>query len=330
MVKRVILIVILALMMPFFWVFPILAQEQRGDQNVILKSDEIVEGDLFASGNNVVISGTVNGDTYLAGGTVVVEGTINGDLLVAGGIVDIKGRVIEDVRAIGGQINVSGNIGGNISTITGQLILAPNAQVVGNLINLGSNPAQISPQAQILGQIIQNPPPQTPTFEQFRFFTQVSLIGALVSFLSSLVIGLLLLHFLPKVTQDIAAKAWNKPWLSLLIGFLTIIIFPILCLILLITLVGIPLALILAVSILIFMYLAKIFVAVLIGQKVFQLFKTKVASYWALILGLVIYELLLLIPIFGWIVAIVIILLGLGAILLILNDYYQRRNVQGQ
>lgn len=366
----------LTLLITFLVAFPAIAQEQRTDQNVVLRSDEVINQDFFATGSNITLAGTVNGDAYVAGGTVIIEGTINGDLLVAGGTIDIRGRVVEDVRAVGGQINVSGDIGGNISTAggsvnltdagnitgslsnasgslsvfapvgrgatfssgqailgnriggdilasVGQLTLTPQAQVAGNLTYISSTQAQISPGAQISGQVTQRQPAPSSRFDPAKFFAEASLITALISFLSSLLIGLLFLYFLPSFTLGVAAKVRARPGFSLLVGFLAAILFPILLIILMVTVIGIPLALILLAVFLTFAYLAKIFVSIAIGQLVLKLFNTKSASYWALILGLVIYELLFLIPIFGWIIAFLIILLGFGAVLLTLQGYYR-------
>jgi hypothetical protein len=103
-------------------------------KRVILPADEVHEGWYFASGDQVIILGTVNGDVYAAGGMVQVDGTINGDLIVAGGSVVINGRVSDDVRAAGGNIECSGIIGKNLAAAGGSVRLSKTSEVGGGVL----------------------------------------------------------------------------------------------------------------------------------------------------------------------------------------------------
>ena len=91
------------------------AQERAGqrgsDSRATVPAPQVVEGDYFAFGKVVEISGTINGDLYASGGQVVIDGRVNGDVLVAGGRVSISGTVSQDVRAAGGQITIAGSVG---------------------------------------------------------------------------------------------------------------------------------------------------------------------------------------------------------------------------
>ncbi len=106
-------------------------------RRVVLSAGEVHEGWYFASGDEVLILGTVNGDVYAAGGTVRIEGTINGDVLAAGGTVRISGTVTDDVRAAGGNIECSGSVGKNITIAGGNLHLTKDAEVGGGLLAAG-------------------------------------------------------------------------------------------------------------------------------------------------------------------------------------------------
>ena len=119
--------------------------QERADRNgsrsrrVTVPASEVVNGDYFAFGGNVEISGTINGDLYASGGQVVIDGTVNGDVLVAGGRVSLSGTVSQDVRAAGGQITISGQVGRNLTVAGGQVELAPSAVVRGGLVAAGGN-----------------------------------------------------------------------------------------------------------------------------------------------------------------------------------------------
>lgn len=106
-------------------------------KQVVLNAGEVHEGWFFASGDQVLILGTVEGDVYCAGGMVQIDGTINGDLLVAGGSVIINGLVSDDVRAAGGNFECSGNIGKNLTVAGGNVHLLKTAVVGGGLLAAG-------------------------------------------------------------------------------------------------------------------------------------------------------------------------------------------------
>jgi hypothetical protein len=58
-----------------------------------LPSDQVVDNDVFASGQQVTIDGIVNGDVFVTGNQVQINGEINGSLFVMGQQVEVKGKV---------------------------------------------------------------------------------------------------------------------------------------------------------------------------------------------------------------------------------------------
>lgn len=81
--------------------------------------DEIIDDDLFISGQTVQIDGTVNGDVFAAGQEVVVNGTVNGNLFMAGQVLRYNGRVDGAIYAAGYSLAI-----GSESAITGNLYMA--------------------------------------------------------------------------------------------------------------------------------------------------------------------------------------------------------------
>ena len=82
-------------------------------ERAVLRAGQVVQGDYFAVGPQVEISGIVNGDLYAAGGQVLIDGVVNGDVIVMGGKVTLSGIVAQDARIAGGQVFFSGTIGRN-------------------------------------------------------------------------------------------------------------------------------------------------------------------------------------------------------------------------
>jgi|Napbiome12C3dose_1001474.scaffolds.fasta_scaffold00049_1 cytoskeletal protein CcmA (bactofilin family) len=322
--------------------------------------DGTVNGDAYVAGGNVVVNGTINGDLLAAGGNLDIRGNITGNIRAAGGNINISGTIDRNATLAGGSINITptadikgslvsaggnvtvsapigkeinlgggqvvlGNrIGGDVNAAVGNLSLAPTATISGNLTYLSENPASVSPGATVSGKITQNVP-QTKQPEE----AAKRGIGALLSFfligdfLLATIIGFLLLKFLPVFFSTTAQLITQKPWLSLGIGFLTAIISPFVFLLLLITIIGIPIAMLLAFALVVLSYLAKIFVAFVIGQLILGRFSKQPHTAWALILGLVIYSLVKAIPIFGWLISVIAILTGLGALLIAKKNYYR-------
>jgi cytoskeletal protein CcmA (bactofilin family) len=127
-------LIVLTVLSATFFVPVIHAKENKAPVNVVLEKAQIINGDYFAAGDSVHVSGTVNGDAYIAGGMVTVDGVINGDLLVAGGTVRVEGPVKNDVRALGGTVTFAGTVGGNMTIGAGTVVVSPQAKVGGSMV----------------------------------------------------------------------------------------------------------------------------------------------------------------------------------------------------
>jgi cytoskeletal protein CcmA (bactofilin family) len=120
------------------FVLSIAAAQERG-RHVAVPASQVVDGDYFALGQMVEISGTINGDLYASGGQIAIDGRVNGDVLVAGGRVSLSGTVSQDVRAAGGQVSITGNVGRNLTVAGGNVEIAPSAVVRGAVVAAGGS-----------------------------------------------------------------------------------------------------------------------------------------------------------------------------------------------
>ena len=105
-------------------------------------------------------------------------------------------------------------------------------------------------------------------------------------------------------------------------GFLFLISVPIIVVLLAVTLVGIPLAILLFVAFIFMLLFAKIFTAVAFGSWVLQKFGQKQNPYFSLTVGLLLLSVLKLIPFLGMVLSLVITLFGLGAYAISKRNYY--------
>lgn len=307
----------------------------------------IVRGDVIAAGGEVQIDGTVTGDLIAAGGDITVSGIVEQNVRVAGGNVLISGRVGRNVlvtsgslkllkdssiagtlTAAAGEVNIDGTVNGNVDTMTNTLKLGPNLKVNGNVLYIGNDPAEKSGSTQIKGELLQRAVPtnreQKP--EPFLFiFYPTSFIWILFEFLSQYLIGLLFVLIAPRQTIAVANIIIERPLRSLLFGVMVLIGVPLLAIILLATIVGIPTGIILFFLYFLAMYLSGIFFVLLLGIKSLRISGMKADNLkLSLAVGLFIFvivkQILFIGPLFGFIAM----LLVLGAMAMFLKEALHR------
>jgi cytoskeletal protein CcmA (bactofilin family) len=111
------------------------AVETRSGDSVVIGPDEVVDDDLYAAGNDIVVEGTVRGDLVAFGRNVTVNGTVEGDLIGAGQSVEIGGEVDDDVRVAGQAILLSegASVGDDLIAAAYSLQNEPESNVGGTL-----------------------------------------------------------------------------------------------------------------------------------------------------------------------------------------------------
>ena len=312
--------------------------------------DGRVEGDVIVAAGRVSIAGRVSQDVRIAGGQVTVSGEVGrnvtvaggsielvrgaglrGGLVAAGGTVHVAAPVDRGARVAAGTLIVSSRIGENVDAAVGTLTLASNAEIQGNVRYMSRQEASVDRGAQIRGRLSRAAPPDLPGPRPWRliaFLTGGTLVLIAVSFVSTLVLGLLSIRFLPRYHGSAVAILREKPWTALGVGFLAAVVTPVACLLLLATIVGAPLGLIVAVSYLILLYWGRIFVASRIGEAICGRFRAAPGPGWTFLVGLVAYYLLVLIPLIGGLVVGLVVLFGLGAELIGRKQLYLRARQQ--
>lgn len=121
-----------------FLFLPLLLFADKGS-NVTLPYDQVIEGDFFAFGETVEISGTITGDLYILASQAFVDGVVKGDLLIAAGTGEIEGDIEGNVRALGGRILLGGRVGHNATVMGGSIDVSSACSVENNLVLAGGN-----------------------------------------------------------------------------------------------------------------------------------------------------------------------------------------------
>jgi len=317
--------------------------------------DGTINGDLIAVAQTVTVNGRVEGDIIVAAQNITVNGEVNGNIRVVGTAVTLNGPVARNVNAFGSNIvlgnlnnigwdafvvasnleergNIDGGLSGNVgrALISGKigkditlkisdtnlnegLIISPEATIGGNIVYSAKNKAQISENAKISGTVVQQAV-QTKTINWFAMW----IWSRIFSIFCALVVGLVLVFLGKNITTKILNKIDDRPFKMIVPGLIFMFILPPIALVLAITVIGIPLALITIAWWVIAIYLAQIFAAILVGQTILQVFrknkKTEIKLIWSLIVGVIICWLLFSIPFVGWMFGLIAIWLGLGGL----------------
>lgn len=131
--KLILCIAIIVLLAAPVWSF-----DQRSGQSIRVAEGTTITDDLLASGNSVVVGGSVDGSAFVAGSTVTVTGPVTGALAAAGGNVTIEGRKAA-VTAAGGTVDARGLTARNLVVAGGTINIDQDSNIARDVMAAGSN-----------------------------------------------------------------------------------------------------------------------------------------------------------------------------------------------
>ena len=295
-----------------------------------------VEGNVVAIGRRVEIAGTVGGTVVGAAQTVAVTGRVGRNLLSAGGNVNlgktgevgsnaitlgsevvVEGTTRKDLGFFGGVFDMRGNVGRNLYFRGGQASLSNSTHVGGNFdaYSQKEGSIQVAPGAVIEGAKNIRAVPRTPG--RNRYATASFYIWQIVRVVAAFIAGFLLFRLLPMLIP--AGITSGKQWLVAGgLGFLFLVSVPIAAIIVGVTIIGLPIALISFALWIAGLYFSKIVVADFVGRS---LMKERGAV--SLLAGLFVVIVAVNLPWIGGLINFLLCLMGLGAIVMLI--YRSRR-----
>ena len=306
-----------------------------------------VDGDVFCAGMNVSVSGTVRGDIICVGQTVTVSGNVEGDVRLAGQTVTLGGTVdgnasvatssfsLEGRASIGGDLSAAGSdlvlngtvgrdaalagatatlnneIGRNVNASVETLVLHGQADVGGGLYYTSANEARMDQGAQVAGETRRTEPEQAKGTFEAPFVTSVGFVLYLIAALMILSLALVLLF--PAPVHAASEIALASPLRVLLTGFIAGLAAPVVIVILMITVLGFPLALLLLLIWLVVVFLAGPIFSYYVGRL---LLRAQTNPFLIMALGSLVVLILLFIPILGLFVWLAATWMGTGMLLI--------------
>ena len=295
---------------------PVLGDLFVGGGNITVLSD--VSGNLRAGGGTTIINGKVGGDALVGGGQTTISGAgVGGDVIWAGGTLRIEAPVKGNLQLAGKQVVIDAPVQGSVTFRGGTLTLGKNTVINGDLDYTAQQVATIESGAVVKGATNFTPEKKVPSAPSVAVIAGIVSFFIFWKFLSLLLLALILGLFFSRFTRTVVRTAMDSPLLEMGRGLVVLIVLPVVSVMLLFTLIGIPLGILGLISYVALLLVASALAAITTGSLVHKWYY-KAAEYkvsWQIILlGVVVYTIVGLIPFLGALYKFLLILLALGAI----------------
>ncbi len=303
-----------------------IATEVKGD--LVVAGGEVSVGghlgdDLYAAGGNLKLDAIVAGNARIAGGEIAVgpATVIEGAASLTGGDVAFDGDVRDYLQVTAGQVRVNGNVRGDAILRGEQIEIGPDTRIDGRLIVHSATRPQVPSGAVIGGGMEFHAVESHHAFddEADRVREVAHGVGSALWFTGVFLAGTLFLFVFPGFSSRAAQFVGRQPLQSLGVGFAVLVCAPVLGVLLLVTIIGIPLALLLVPLYGLLLFLGWVTSALFLGEKGLELSDRArpFTTGWrilAFLLALVLLAILGKLPLVGGWVTFIALLAGIGGL----------------
>ncbi len=311
--------------------------------------DGNVNGDLIVFSNSVTVNGHVTGDILAFAQTIRVDGPVDGNVRVmcqtlslgstvgknvsawagsveldqkssiggsmtlGSGNANLAGRIAGDFLALSGDVDINGSLGRNATIRAQGLNIGSNAEITGRTKFIGPRQPQVAAGAKLGSPIQTTIQSRGPDYARAGYYWRETMEWG-ASFLFGLVVLLVTPVFFGNVVH-----ASDKVAPAIGLGVLFLFAVPIAAIFACITIVGLGLGIAALLLYLVALYSTQVFVGAWIGEKLLGLGSGIGPAIGRLALGLAILRGLRILPYIGWLVTLVMLFWGLGALALALH-----------
>lgn len=308
-----------------------------------------IRGDLTVSAINVLITGVVEGDVNGAAWRIRIDGEVQGSVRAAAWEVDVNGTVADDVLALSRLVEVNGSVGrdllvagvsarnsgsvgreirgeflwglvvdGDVGTdvdvgvhrlrITdrasvGQSVIYREGLIAQNIRGWGST-ADISPEADVgLVAMVQPLPTDIATRALLVLFQ-------VLRFLAFLLTGVVLIGLFPSVTGRATDAFWARPGLSFVVGLAAFLLVPVVAALSIFTVILAPIALLVVALWLFGLVAGAVPPLAALGRRALR---GRYGLVGAFLIAAIVWRVLRMIPLVGFLLFFVVIIWGMGA-----------------
>ncbi len=289
--------------------------------------DREVADDVVAAGSMLSVNSPV--DSVIAvGGTVNINAPVKGDVIAAAGQVFVNADVGGKVVAAGGNIQIGGDVGTNLLAAGGTVNILPGKTVnrdalvaADNVVNAGHVNGTLTVNAAkfnntgLAGKVDYNRiEDKSAKKDAERYETGFGILS-LLSLIGYFILGLLLVRYLPGVFRIVDEQVRSSTLLKTLLGFVMIIASFIALLLVAVTVVGLPIAMISMLVIFSALLLSGTFVSYSLGRWIGERTGRLRGDMAYFALGFVLLNLLYLLPLVGGLASLIATSLGFAALL---------------
>jgi cytoskeletal protein CcmA (bactofilin family) len=243
----------------------------------------------------------------ITGGAVVPAGQTAGDVVVIDGTVTIAGRATGNVVSVSGPVRVTGRVDGDLIAVSDRASLGPRARVGGDL-RYGDERPVLARGATVGGKVSKE-----DWADSAKGWGWVSwLAWWLAVSVSTLIVGVLLAWIAPAALSAAERAVRERLGATIGWGVLIAVGVPLLAVLALVTLVGIPFGIALLLAAIPVLLVAYATAAWLVGRRVLR--RRSTSRWAALFAGWAILRVLALIPVAGALVGLAATVVGLGAL----------------
>lgn len=294
-----------------------------------------INGDLIVAGKNVNINGQVNGNIYTAAQILTISAKNTGDAFFAaqtlnilkdteigrdlfgwGRVISTQGNIKRDFTAAGSDIAIKGYVGRDAKLQGERINIQQDSVIIGDLTYKSANKANIYDESKISGKTYWQA--TEPKANQQRNKNTGTVWNVIWSVVSALFVWFIVKIWRPELWSKNAEPILNNTLKSIGTGVIAFLVTPLIVILLMITVIGIPLGIITVLLYGIILYISKIIAAVFIGEWLTKRFNwsTPHKGVWPVLLGLTIIVLITRIPVVGFLFWLLIVFSGFGAFII--------------
>lgn len=303
-----------------------------------------IQDDTLVVSKKLSLDGTIKGDLNFEGRTLYTdsESLIQGDAKIDAHKAFLKGNIDGDLYVKAHRITINGVINGDVYIDADKIIIGKEARIEGQLyypkdaalrIEEGgyiSSKNFLSSQEKVtLLNALQAQQNMGQKFFQAKkgldFLTKyddsISWLRTVFWGIILFVIGYLLFRRFPLFMQRTAIPSSAMPFVGIMLqGVIGLVAIPIAIFFLMITIIGIPVALLLLLAYILYLFLSKVVGIWILSQKAWYGMKGNVQesaqrySLIAFLIGIIVIMSISALPIIGWLIGFLVLLLGSGTL----------------
>ena len=277
---------------------PAHAAEERLFGDVVV-GEQGAEENVSTLAGDIEVHGRVDEDVHSGFGDVLIDetGSVRGDVDAGFGDVEIRGPVGGDVNAEFGDVLVNAPVGGDVDVGRGDVHLGPLAVISGDL---ESESGQITGNIEEVGGDITAKGTMPDMGGSHGPGSIVGFVGWLFGALAFAACAVLAAVLAPRPLAAAARTVGDSPGRAFVYGLISLPAFFLLCVVLAVSIIGIPLLLLLAPAYLALVFFGALVAAFFIGTRVLMFTgRYRVGNALAAVVGALILAATTFVPVLG-------------------------------